>query len=105
MLTEAGFDRLVERVERIEKTLQREGVTLYEEPKPPAPTYPKSVAQHLRFETGIGGHMAFFFYECVCGQEHSASALVSREAKYTQTFVIRPIDGCKIQTSVTLNWA
>jgi hypothetical protein len=105
MLTEAGFDRLIERVEILEKTLQREGVALFEAPKPPAPTHPKAVAQHLRFETGLGGHMAFFFYECTCGQEHSASALVGREAKYTQTFLIKPIDGCNIKTSVTLNWA
>src|SRR5258706_11997342 len=104
MLTEVGFDRLVEKVERLEKTLLREGVPLYEEPNPPAPVYPKAVAQHLRFETGTGGHMAFFFYECTCGQSHSASAVVGRDAKYQATFVIRPIDGCRIQTSVTLHW-
>jgi hypothetical protein len=105
MLTENLFDKLVERVERIEKTLQREGVQLYEAPKAPAPVYPKAVAQHIRFDTNVHGHMAFFFYECLCGESHSASALVGRDVKYTQTFVIKPIDGCNIKTSVTLNWA
>jgi hypothetical protein len=104
MLTEAGFEKLVARVERLEKTLLQEGVALYVEPLPPAPTYPKSIAQHLRFETGIGAHMAFFQYECTCGQEHNASAAIGRDTKYTATFLIKPIDGCNIQTAVTLNW-
>jgi len=111
MLTENSFDRLVARVDRLEKTLQRENVDLYVEPITPKPTYAKAAAKNLRFETGIAGHMAFFEFDCggiteqQGGHTHHSSALVPPDAKYELAFDIRPVGGCRTTTTVLLKWA
>jgi hypothetical protein len=91
-MSERIIQKLLERVEAIERTFAREGIGLYEEPVVTVtePELPKATAKNVKVTSAGGLHFSTFQYECVCKETHSINFMIPPGSRYSVTAKITP---------------
>jgi hypothetical protein len=103
------IQKLLERVEALEKTFAREGIGLYVEPviTVTEPELPKAVATDVQIKSISGLHFCRFTYLCQCGQKHESNVMIPDGTRYNITMKITPEESetCKLTSLVFIQWA
>jgi hypothetical protein len=86
-------EKLEARIIRLEKSLEKAGISLYVEPVVTVtePELPKAVAKNVKVTSAGGLHFSTFQYDCAaCKETHSINFMIPPGSRYSVTAKITP---------------
>jgi hypothetical protein len=91
-MSERIIEKLLERVEALEKTFASQGIALYVEPVVivTEPKLPQAVAKNVKVTSAGGLHFSTFQYECICKETHWINFMIPPGSRYSLKAKITP---------------